>query len=189
MDPPVLKIAGLDKFHKEIDQTCLSTFTLFYKQMVSQIYAYLFYRTDNESDAEDLCAETFERVYKNWDTLRINNQERIGWLFRVAHNLVVDYQRKMKWRRWLNLNLLKNRSGDDEGPERYTINLEEHERLCIFLSFLSNIEKEVVALRFSTDFSYQEIASLLRLSEANVGTILHRSIKKLRSLYGQQNPE
>ena len=66
-------------------------FSVLYERYVDQIYQYIFYRTGNRYDAEDLTAKTFYRALANLKRYRYRGLPFSAWLYRIAHNHVVDY--------------------------------------------------------------------------------------------------
>jgi RNA polymerase sigma factor (sigma-70 family) len=185
MNSHVLEGLESENLKVEATQTELKDFISFYNQTIPQVYAYMCYRTNNSSDAEDLTAETYEKVIKKWRHLRREDWDRKAWMFRVAHNLVVDYYRKRVRRLWLNLDSIEELTAYEDDPEDCAIHSEELHRIRKYLLLVPEQERKVATLRFATDLSYKEIAQVLGLTESNVGTLIYRVIRKLRSYYEQ----
>jgi len=178
-DPNCIKVKA--------NQTDLEEFMTFYHQTIAQIYAYMCYRADSLADAEDLTADTYEKVMRKWNFLRRDDWERKAWMFRVARNLVVDYHRKRVKRCLVSLDSLEELTSDENEPEDRVIHWDEAKRIREYLALVPELEREVAALRFSTELSYREIAHVLGLTETNVGTLLNRTIKRLRGFYEQDD--
>ena len=127
--------------------------------------------------ADDLTAETFEKAWKH---RRQYNQTIAGfgtWLFSIARNVSIDYfRRKQNHSRINEMNLDFNFDSIEESVEQS----EDLSQLIQLLDGLSEHEKELVALKYGSGMTNKEIALLTRLSETNVGTILHRAVKKVR---------
>ena len=79
-----------------------------YLRNVDRIYNYIYYRTGNVADAEDLTARTFYRALSNIGRYLDQGVPFIAWLYRIAHNLVANHHRSQS--RW------KTTSLDDLEP-------------------------------------------------------------------------
>ena len=77
----------IDNRESEIEQ--------WYRQYHQTIYKYIVVLVKDPQQAEDLTHETFVKAYKNFDRFRRDSSPKT-WLFRIAHNVTVDYIRKMK---------------------------------------------------------------------------------------------
>lgn len=132
--------------------------------------------------ADDLVQETFVRVQKNLDGLR-DSSKLSSWLFGIAHNLCMDYFRRLK------------SSGEKELldvtrmeiPEEVLVQkeLEQQEMAkCVRdqMDLLPESLRTVIILFDTMDFSHEEIAEILGISVENTKVRLHRARKKLRSI-------
>ena len=92
----------------------VEAFGAIYDAYVDMVYRYVFYRIDRE-EVEDLVETVFVKVWENIDKYRPGEFPFSSWLFRVAHNLIVDYYRFHRKHISLNENLPAhvNRSEDD----------------------------------------------------------------------------
>ena len=70
-----------------------AAFGQLYEKYVERIYNYIYYRTGNNRDAEDLTARVFFKALKNIGTYRHLGLPFSAWLYRIAHNLVANYHR------------------------------------------------------------------------------------------------
>jgi RNA polymerase sigma-70 factor (ECF subfamily) len=68
-------------------------FGLLYERYVERIYSYIFYRTGNTYDAEDLTEKVFFRAMHHISTYRNQGLPFSAWLYRIAHNLVANWHR------------------------------------------------------------------------------------------------
>ena len=68
--------------------------TALFDSCYPRIARYAFARTGNPSDAEDIAAEVFVRAFESLDSFRERGLPMEAWLFRIAHNLVVDRFRR-----------------------------------------------------------------------------------------------
>ena len=71
-------------------------FTLLYQEYVTPIYRYIYFRVGRADQTEDLTQEVFLRVLKKIGSYRYKGKPFKSWLFRIAHNLVIDHYRQTK---------------------------------------------------------------------------------------------
>lgn len=145
-----------------------------YDQYFDDIYRYIYFKTGNQWDCDDLVSDTFRKAYEKYRTL---NKSPKAWLFAIARNSVTDFYRKKK----------DIAVGDDlelyAYPLRFEENLEEKEELnCLkkSLSILSKEELEVINLKYFSGLKYEEIGILLGRTEDSVKMKSSRIIKKLK---------
>ncbi len=68
-------------------------FSFLYEENVNRIFSYIYYRTGNTSDAEDLTARVFQRAMGRIDRYTQKGVPFSAWLYRIAHNLVANWHR------------------------------------------------------------------------------------------------
>lgn len=156
-----------------------------FREYLPRVYNYFLYRVNNRQVAEDLSSETFERVWTNRDKYREDIAGFSTWLFTIAHHVAVDFYRKRK-PKLISIEDVYHLSGNDDTPEKIIRVKFEKEQLARLIAELPEREQEIISLKYGAGFSHQEIAELLSLSESNVGTIVHRSVKQIRWLLMQE---
>ena len=104
-----------------------------------------------------------------------------AWLFRIAHNQVVDYfRRKKKQPATLVDEEAVGRSSDN--PEKIVERSLRVEQLVSATSRLTDLQREVVSLRFAGELSVAEIAKMMGKSEGAVKALQHSAIVALRKI-------
>lgn len=164
------------------------SFREIYQTFSDRIYRFIFFRIPNETDAQDLLQETFLKL---WDYLNNKKNEVTSLqalLYKIAKNLVASYYVKNQARlKEISIEEIEYKVGEDENLEQeidIQINIKKVEQK---LSQLKNPEhQEIVRLRFLDDLSHKQIAELLNKSEKNIGTTLHRAIKKLKEILDEE---
>lgn len=129
------------------------------------------------AQAADVVQEAFFRLCKQ----RREAVERcVGpWLYRVTKNCALDLLRRAP--RVEPLAESSDLESPDSGPQ---IKLERRQTLShlqLVIEDLPERDREVVLLKFSAGLSYRQIGKIMRLSESNVGFILHNAMKTIRS--------
>ena len=149
-----------------------------YDEQLPRLYNFFHYRTGNADLSKDLTAQTMMRAWR----FRHKYNQDIGafeaWLFQIARSIAADDWRKNQQTVvWLD---------DAEAiPSDINVEAEIQKRdmaACLYhlLLELSTQEQDIIALKFGADLTNRAIAEVLSITESNVGTILHRTIKKLK---------
>jgi len=151
-------------------------FSEVYRKYSDKIFRYLYWQTKNFHLSEDLTSEVFTRAWETWESLRKDFLQ--AWLFRVAHNLLVDWYRKKK-----EVSLNESRIGFyDENLLEKLGNDEQVKELSEALDTLPENLKRVAILRFIEGLSAKEAAVILSVSEVNVRVLQHRALIKLKEV-------
>jgi len=145
---------------------------------------YLRYHLDDRSEAEDIAQETFVRYFQARSRDEKITQAR-AWLFRVAHNLLVDYGRKRKpdlldEQGWVALEgrLFVEPNGLNASAEVSKLPW----------GHLSPMELECLQLR-TEGLKFREIGEVLELSISTVVSYVSRGLAKLRPVSGKEKRE
>jgi RNA polymerase sigma-70 factor (ECF subfamily) len=156
-----------------------------YDQHHENIFRYVWLRVGNRHVAEDLTGGVFMRMLAalpNYPSLGLPFR---AWLYRIAHNLLVDHYRRENHRVWLPLDAIKEHA-DDRDPTGAIEQKLLVERLGQVLSQLDQDQHEVVVLRFVVGLSLRETAEAMGKSEAAIKSLQHRSLATLRLALSQE---
>jgi RNA polymerase sigma-70 factor (ECF subfamily) len=140
-----------------------------------RVLNYIRLRVGDEDLAQDLTATVFERAVARIDTLR-SEGAFAAWLFRIAHNTVVEHYR----RRQPLVPLGADLGAPDPAPEARVLAASEVEALVRALGMLPEREQEIIRLRFVAELRNREIAEITGLTETHVAVILYRALRRLR---------
>lgn len=150
-------------------------FAALYEKYYDEIYAYFFYRIGNSrSVAHDLSQDTFLRAFRSLKYFELKNASYFTYIQRIAHNILVNYYRK---RRPDSLETLPYPLSD--GPKDIDPILAK-ERVWSAAAFLSDIERDILVMKYQDEYSIREIAGMLQKSENAIKLHLSRARKKLR---------
>lgn len=141
-----------------------------------RLYNYFRYRLGDEAAAEDLTSRVLEKAWLKRHRYRRDRAAFSIWLFAIARNEVVAYLRK----RHITVPLSMTESSEDETVEQVLEHTQDLQRLSQLLGDLADREHELLALKYGADLNNREIAVVTGLGESNVGTILSRTLQKLR---------
>ena len=158
-------------------------FSQAYDMYSEKIYKFFYYRTNSQELTEDLTSQTF---LKAWDYLRQNNKidHFTSFIYRIAHNLLVDHYRKKKE---IHDDELMNRIPDTKHSkdilnETIDNNLNKKELLSK-LDQLNHDDKEILMFRYVDDLDFKEISKITGKSPDALYVKLHRALKKLKIIY------
>ncbi|PIR41562.1 MAG: hypothetical protein COV31_00430 [Candidatus Yanofskybacteria bacterium CG10_big_fil_rev_8_21_14_0_10_46_23] len=159
-------------------------FVAVYRQYFPKIYKYCLFRLNSKEDAEDLTEQTFLRT---WDYLIQGNEiENFrAFLFRVAHNQVIDLYSKREIDRKHSEPLINQEGRERDLPDETDLLADNQEKELYQeaqeeLDQLKPEYREVMILYYVEDLDLSEIAEILGLTEGNVRVRLHRARNKLK---------
>lgn len=167
-------------------------FSAFYQEHAPQVFTYLRLHLRSKEDAEDLLVEIFLACLENLAFQRLAEPQQRAWLWRVAHNKLIDFYRKGTVRqRMINEADLTQEIYYDEdlSPERLMERSEEYLRLHELVKTLPRAQQQVLRLRLVHGLRSKEIASHLGKSEQAIRALFSRALNLLRSNYRHQQGE
>ena len=130
--------------------------------------------------SEELAVEVFLKLWRN---RKAQTGDVEGWLYRVAVRIGVDELRRQSRRAHYERMLAWVRPGSSPvTPEEIHSTTQEQERVRSVLSILDPRQAQFLLLR-SQDFSYAELASILEMNPASIGTLLSRAQESFRKEY------
>lgn len=158
-----------------------------YEVNLPAIYRYLYNRTGNKQEAEDLTQQTFVQALEAYPRFnhRGNGFER-AYLYRIAHNLLVDgyrdHSRKITYLDEANIDEASMvDSNQKDPPLDYLVRKLQHEDLREALISLKLEWQEVVAMRYLEGMDHYDIARMVRKSRGAVRIMLYRALRTLRT--------
>jgi RNA polymerase sigma-70 factor (ECF subfamily) len=155
-----------------------------YGQQLPRVYNYFRYRVGDDALAEDLTTATFEKAWRSRRRFRSDKAAFSTWLFTIARNVAIDHFRRRRPALSLETFECEGRrlpESAQASPEEAIAHADDVARLGALLARLPPREQELVAFKYGAGLTNRSIAGLTGLSESNVGTILHRVVRKLRA--------
>ena len=155
-----------------------------YDRYFPRVYAYARRRVERTQDAEDLVAETFLKAVAAIQGFEWRHHASFAaWLFRIARNLLVNFQQRQPANKLASLDRVADRSAEAASPEEVALRREWAELLRHHLRALSPRRQEIVALRFFGGLRNREIALVLDLDERTVAANRSRGLADLHRAY------
>jgi RNA polymerase sigma-70 factor, ECF subfamily len=155
-------------------------FTFLYERYVTRIYNYIYYRTGNPAEAEDLTSRVFHRALAHINHYSNRGVPFSAWLYRIAHNLVANWHRDNSRRNEVPLEDQTSLSHRGEHPEHALVNSQELENLLGIIRKLPPERQQLLILKFVEGMSNMEIAVIMRRSEGAIKSLYHRTLLALR---------
>ncbi len=164
----------------ELAKTDQDAFGELYERYVGKIYNYIYYRTSNQHDAEDLTARVFFRAMahiKNYTDRGVPFQ---AWLYRIAHNLVANWHRDRSRRKIIPLDEFVASTLRSEAPDRAAEDQEERDVLLAAIRRLPADRQQLLVLKFVEHLSNAEIGEAMDRTEGAIKSLYHRTLIALR---------
>lgn len=151
-----------------------------YARYVKKMYSYIFHRTGNSQDAEDLTAKVFSRAYSHIGNYVDRGVPFQAWLYRIAHNLVANWHRDQARRKIIALDDYVAHSLQSEAPERLAEDQEERDQLMEAVRRLPEERQQLLLLKFIEQLSNAEIGQIMGRTEGAIKSLYHRTLLALR---------
>lgn len=158
-----------------------AAFSELYEEHFSKIYRYCVLRLGNEMEAEDMAQQVFLRALESIGSFQWKGVPFSSWLFRIAHNQVVDYHRKRA--RYVTVPL-EDQQEDQHGidPSELCERKVDIEQLGLAVQQLTPAQREVISLRFAAELPIAEAARIMGKSQGAVKALQHSAIVALRKV-------
>jgi RNA polymerase sigma-70 factor, ECF subfamily len=164
------------------DQTA---FAELYDAYLNKIYKYIFYKVGNSHDAEDLCEQVFMKAWEAIERFTWHGHPFSSWLYRLAHNLVVDYYRTKRDTTPLNsIVSTPNEPADPHNAFHRTLDADE---LVGAIAQLTSEQRQVICLKFIEGYDNAEIAAMMDKNESAVRALQYRALHGLLNILADQD--
>ncbi len=152
-----------------------------YDRYVRKIYNYIYYRTGNINEAEDLTSRVFQRAFRHIQNYNQRGVPFSAWLYRIAHNLVANWYRDRSRKKEVTLGDHIESDSHFDFPENALEKNEETEKLLRAIRRLPSERQQLVILKFVEGLSNAEIGVIMRRSEGAIKSLYHRTLQSLRT--------
>jgi RNA polymerase sigma factor (sigma-70 family) len=172
---PGVSTAAVATAREKVDETRVA-FEALYRECRDDVYAYAAGLLRDRSAAEEVTSQAFERAWRKRRQIDRKRGTPRAWLFGIARNAALDELRRRG-------RLAHGRAAEPTADEFGSNPAEAAVDRALVRQALDSLcgrERELVALKFFAGLSNAEIATVIRTSESNAGTRLHRVIEKLR---------
>jgi len=152
-----------------------------YDMYAPALYRYVYRLTGHEQTSQDIVSDTFQRFLVALRNDAGPEKHLSAWLYRVAHNLVVDYYRRQPQEEPAALDADTPVIGRDS-EEVHILQHESAERVRAALRQLTPLQQQVLALRFLEEMSNAEIGEIVGRAEGAIKGLQHRALSALRQV-------
>lgn len=146
-------------------------FNILVKQTSQRVHRFVFKNLKNDADTKDVVQETYVKLWMKRDT--VDQEKIIAWLFTTAYRTMIDFIRKKKPQFDITEDLIEASTNS---------NTDTADMIHLYLDQLSPVFKSVLLLRDIEGYNYEEIGSILSLSESQVKVYLFRARQKLKAI-------
>ncbi|MFN2285979.1 MAG: RNA polymerase sigma factor [Anaerolineae bacterium] len=153
-----------------------------YQRYVERIYNYHYRHSGNPTEAEDLTSRTFYRALRSLHRYREKGASFQAWLFRIAHNLVVNWYRDTSRHPSVAIDSVSPLHSTSPAPLDYVEARETRELLVQLLADLPEDRKTLLLLKHVEQMSNLEIAAVMGKSEGAIKALYHRTLISLRDM-------
>ena len=173
-----LSKAQIEELIKKAQNGDTEAFGEIYDYYVDNIYKYIFFKVD-KAEALDLTENVFLKAWENLKRYRkMKNKYFSSWLYRIAHNMVVDFYRMRKECVSINYSI------PDEQRMNNPVVLTQQ---SLSQESLKKKYQQVILLKYINELDNREIARIMRRSEGNVRILKFRALKSLRQIMESMN--
>lgn len=167
-----------------------------YERFCDRIYQYARFKLGDAAQAEDVCAQVFLKMMESigrfeWRSVTVHGVRQVNsasfsaWLYRIAHNLITDQLRQKSRRPAVSLDSV---AGSLSGSNDPTVTAEEHllrEQLATAMDALTDLQAQVIALKFGSGLSNAEVGHMMGRTEGAVKALQYSALQKLNHLLSQ----
>ncbi len=157
-------------------------FAELYDRFVDKIYKYIYYKVGTRAEAEDLTAQVFMKAWEAIANYKWMDRPFAAWLYRIAHNIVVDYFRTRR-----DVASLEDMPYLEENGHLTLEELSQQhmtaDTLRRAIARLTHDQQRVIVLRFLEGYSTDQVAQILGKQPGAVRTLQHRALAGLCSIF------
>ena len=162
---------------RQAQQRDEQAFAQLYEEYFDKIYRYVTLRIGNETEAEDMTQQVFLNALQSISSFKWKGIPFSAWLFRIAHNQVVDYFRRKKR---TTVPLDESLASNNDNPQLVVEQRLDIEQLLLATKQLTGAQREVISLRFAGELSIAQVAKAMGKSQGAVKALQHSAIVALR---------
>ncbi len=152
-----------------------------YDRFVDKIFRYIYYKVGTRTEAEDLTAQVFLKAWEAIGHYHYMDRPFAAWLYRIAHNVVVDYFRTKR-----DIASLEDFPFAEDDGETLDEVTEAHltaDTIRRAISHLTTDQQRVIILRFLEGYSTEQVAQILGKQPGAVRTLQHRALAGLSGVF------
>jgi RNA polymerase sigma-70 factor (ECF subfamily) len=187
------KDTSKEKIEKLVEQAKAGnekSFSEIFRSFFDKIFRYVHFRVE-KNEVEDIVSDIFLKVVEKLDSY--HSQKGIGfnaWIFRIAHNTIIDFYRKKK--ELLGIedenqeSIILQIPDENFTPDQETDQGLNYKKLRDILATLPSLQRDILELKYLEGFSNTEISKITGKTEGNIRVIQLRALREIRKKWGQK---
>jgi RNA polymerase sigma-70 factor, ECF subfamily len=175
-------VALVDRAVADRDPTA---FGELYDLFVDRVYRYLYFRTGQQAEAEDLTEQVFLKAWEAIGRYRWQGRPFLAWLYRLAHNVHIDHVRKQR----PTTSLTDDNRPIDVPSDAATTELARRldaDLIARALAELTPEQQRVIVLKFIEGLGNEQIACIMDKREGAIRALQMRALLSLRRVLEKQ---
>jgi RNA polymerase sigma-70 factor (ECF subfamily) len=162
-----------------------AAYGILYETHLDRVYRYVYYRVGSTAEAEDLTEQVFLKAWEAIERYEARGVPFIAWLYRLAHNLVVDHYRARR------PTMPLEDVAEAEEPGANTLDAVESEldaeEVRLAVRKLSPEHQQLIVLRFVEGMSHAEVAQITGKTEGATRVVQYRALQSLaKAMQGER---
>lgn len=155
-----------------------------YERYFDRIYKYVYLKVGNPTEAEDITEQVFVKMIEAIAKFQWQGSTFASWLYRIAHNQVVDTLRQHSRRSHVPLEPVGDTlpSAESDDPSRHAERSDLKGHLQEALTHLTDLQAQVITLKFGAEMSNAEVAAILDRTEGAVKALQYSALQNLQKL-------
>lgn len=176
--------AGLDDERNLVKRSIArdrDAFARLYDRFVDRIFKYVYFKVGSRAEAEDLTAQVFLKAWEAIGSYQYTERPFAAWLYRIAHNLVVDHFRTRR-----DVSSLEDLPPMEERQQDLEEIISQHMTADVLrraMTRLTHEQQQVLILRFLEGYSTEQVAHLMGKQPGAVRTLQHRALVGLGGVF------
>jgi len=171
-------LAGEQDLVKDAQDGDSEAFARLYDAYVARVYRYAYYRVSDDQLAQDITSEVFLKAWEKLDHYQGGSHPFIAWLYRIAHNAIIDHYRTDKPVVALEETVAESPDLGTALEERLDL-LSNTEQLRQVLRRLTDEQQEVLTLKFISGMSTPEVARQMGKRQGAIRALQMRALQAL----------
>ena len=178
--------AAIERLVEDAQKGDFAALAALYERFFDRIYRYVSFKSGSGAAAEDITGDVFVKMLESIHSFKWQGHPFSSWLFRIAHNLVVDYFRRAARKKTVPLDAAAATIGTTtEDMDRVVETNLTMSEVRVAMQGLTSLQQEVLSLRFAGGLSVSETAGALGKNDNAVKALQHVGLKKLRAILAQ----
>lgn len=168
-----------DKLVKKAQNGEAAAFGRLYDEYIEPIYRFVYLKVSHKADAEDITQQVFLNAWQNVGNYRSQGFPFSSWLYKIAHNAVIDYYRIKSSRPHIEFETAAEIAAETDIDNEIDKNFE----LMLIKNAIQKLppdQQNIVIMKFVEELSNKEVAKILDKTEGAIRVVQHRALKQLK---------